>query len=155
MTNTAAPEKRGPGRPPRQEQHAERRRKRSGVTGFRLGVSLDKLDFNNFAYRWFNDEPGGARMHDKTVNDDWDIVSQDGGALKNDASDGAISIVVGTNPDGSAKRAYLCRKRKEWFDEDQNEKSTELEKQVEEMRRGNNRDGSSQSDYVPTSGIRL
>ena len=140
---------------PRAEQHAERRRKRGTVYGSRLGVSDSLLDFDNFAYRWINDTPGGARIFDKTQNDDWDFVTQDGGVLKTDATDAAVSVVVGTSPDGSALRAYLCRKPKKYYDEDQAEKSEELDRQPQQMRMGNAPDGTSQADYVPHSGISL
>ena len=149
MTNTMQAERRGPGRPPREQQHAERRKKRGGIHGSRMGVSMDLLDFNQYAYRWINDTPGGARMYEKTKNDDWDLVSQDGGVVKNDATDGAVSIIVGTNPDGSPLRAYLCRKPKTWYDEDQAAKQAELDEQLNQLRRGLTRDGQSQSDYVP------
>ena len=107
------------------------------------------MDFNQYAYRWINDSPGGARLYEKTKNDDWDIVSQDGGVLKNDATDGAVSVIVGTNPDGSPLRAFLCRKPKSWYDEDQAEKAAKLDEQLASLRRGLTRDGQSQSDYVP------
>lgn len=143
-------------RAPRQEQEQERRRRRDGgVIGRRLGVAESMLDFNRFAYRWLNDEP--ARIMAKTRQDDWDIVTQDGGALKEDSADlgTAVSQIVGVKPDGSPKRAYLCRKPKTYFDEDQAAKQQTLDDQLAEMRRGNDRDGASQSDYVPKSGIRL
>ena len=152
MTNTKTGEVRR-GRPPRKEIHAERRKKRGGVHGARLGVSYDLLDFDQYAYRWINDTPGGARIYEKTKNDDWDIVTQDGGILREDAQDGAVSVVVGTNADGSPLKAYLCRKPKQWYEEDQQAKSAELDEQLDQLRRGLSRDGSSQSDYVPHSGI--
>lgn len=152
MTNTATGEVRR-GRPPRQEAHSERRKKRGGIHGARLGVSYDLLDFNQYAYRWINDTPGGARIYEKTKNDDWDIVTQDGGILKNDADDGAVSVIVGSNPDGSPLKAFLCRKLKKWYDEDQAAKSAGLDEQLDQLRRGMSRDGQSQSDYVPRSGI--
>lgn len=154
MTNTREAEVRR-GRPPRQEIHAERRKKRGGVHGARLGVSYDLLDFNKYAYRWINDTPGGARLYEKTKNDDWDIVTQDGGVLKDDATDGAVAVTVGTNADGSPLKAFLCRKPKEWYEEDQSAKSAELDEQLAQLRRGMARDGSSQSDYVPRSGISI
>lgn len=154
MTNTTQV-KRGPGRPPRQEVHAERRKRRSSVHGSRLGVSEDLLDFNQYAYRWINDVPGGARIYDMTKNDDWDVMTQDGGVLKDDATDGAISVIVGSNPDGSPLRAYLCRKPKAFYDEDQAEKAAELDEQLAQLKRGNTREGAAQSDYVPTGGISM
>lgn len=153
--NTATAEKRGPGRPKRQEQERRRRKDRGGIIGQRLGVNESLLDFDNFAYRWINDDP--ARIMAKTKEDDWDIVRQDGtDIIKDEAeTDAAIFQIVGTNADGSPKRAYLCRKPRAWYKEDQADKVKELERQLAEMRRGNAADGSAQSDYVPNEGIRI
>lgn len=150
--NTTQHEKRGPGRPKK-----ERRRRQDGsnIGGKRLGVSQKYLEFDKFKYRWVNDEP--ARIQSKTEYDDWDIVLNQGGVVKEDASDlgDAVSIVVGTTPDGAAKRAYLCRKPKAYFEEDRRKKMEELDKQLEQIRRGNARDGSEQADYVPHTGISI
>lgn len=139
----------------RAELHARRRTRRGGVNGFRMQVAMDRLDFNSFAYRWINDSPGGARIYDKTKNDDWDIVSQDGGTVKGDALDGAVSFVVGTSPDGSALRAYLCRKPKKYFEEDAAEKQADLDRQLAMMSVGRDAEGAMLADYVPKGGIRL
>lgn len=152
--NTRADEpKRGPGRP-RKEETQQRRKQRGGVIGRRLGVNESLLDFDHFAYRWINDDP--ARIFSKTKEDDWDLVHQDGSEIKGESDEGsAISQVVGTKPDGSPLRAYLCRKPKPYYEEDQAEKQRELDEQLAQMRRGNARDGSSQSDYVPHGGISI
>jgi len=55
---------------------------------------------------------------------------------------------VGAKPDGSPLHAYLCRKKKTFYEEDAARSQAELDKQLTEIRRGNARDGSSQSDYV-------
>lgn len=157
MTSTQR-EQRGPGRP-RKEETRERRRKRVGegyLHGKRMGVNPELLDHSRFAYRWINDEQG-ARLVQKTKYDDWDIVTNGGGEMKEDATDlgDAVSIVVGTHPDGSAKKAYLCRKPKKWFEEDKAAAQAELDEQLNQLRRGNDRDGASQSDYVPPDTIRV
>lgn len=155
---TTQPEKRGPGRP-RKEETRERRKNRSAggyLHGRRMGVNPDLLDHSRFAYRWINDEMGD-RLVRLTKHDDWDIMSNSGGEMKEDATDlgDAVSIIVGTHPDGSPKRAYLCRKPREWYEEDQTAKQAELDEQLNQLRRGNARDGASQSDYVPHSGISM
>lgn len=164
MTTMQPEHKRGPGRP-RKEERADRaeatqerrRRRNSGayVHGKRMGVNPALLDFKVYEYRWLNDEPG--RLVAMTKHDDWDIVSNDGGAVKEDSSDlgNAVSLIVGSNPDGSPKRAYLARKPKEFFEEDQKAKQAELDEQLRQMRRGMTRDGASQSDYVPHAGISM
>lgn len=151
MDEETAPKR---GRPARQQEEQRRRKNRGGVTGQRLGVNASMLDFKNYVYRWINDRP--ARMFAKTKEDDWDIVHQEGGEVKAESDLGsAVSFVVGTNPDGSPMRAYLCRKRRAWYDADQEEKKRELEEQLAEMRRGNDRHGGNQADYVPNAGIRI
>lgn len=146
-------DKRGPGRP-RKEETQRRRKSRHGVIGQRLGVNESMLDFERYAYRWLNDDP--ARLFNKMKEDDWDVVHQQGGEVKDESDLGsAVSTVVGTKPDGSPLRAYLCRKPKPYFDEDKQAKQAELDDQLEQLRRGMTREGASQSDYVPHSGIRL
>lgn len=148
--NTSEP-KRGPGRPRNEERR--RRKSKAGVIGKRLGVNESMLDLDRFVYRWVNETPG--RIFSKTKEDDWDIVANDGGAVKDDSADlgNAVSQVVGTHPDGSPLRAYLVRKPKGFWEDDQKEKQEELDKQLDEIRRGNARDGSSQSDYVVDSKV--
>ena len=145
------------GRPPRSEIESGRRKKRGdgGVIGKRLGVSASAMDFGKYAYRWINDTP--ARLMTLTKEDDWDVVHQNGGVVKEDSPDlgSAVSQIVGSNPDGSPLRAYLCRKLKTYYDEDQKAKADALDHQLAELRRGNARDGTPLSDYVPHSGIKV
>lgn len=145
-------EKRGPGRP-RKEQR--RRRGGANVIGKRLPVNPEKLDFDNFSYRWINDDP--ARIFHMTQNDDWDILTNDGQGIvdSNDDLGSAYSKVVGTTADGVGRRAYLCRKPRKWYDADQKQKQKELDEQLAQLRRGNDASGKAQGDYVPHSGINL
>ena len=134
----------------------QRRRKRSDsgeLTGRRLGVLKSRLDFERFKYRWINDNE--ARFMAKTKEDDWSLVPNDG--VKEDSADlgTAVSQIVGSKPDGSALRAYLCRKPKKWYEDDQAEKQAELDEQLSQIRRGNDRNGASQSDYIPNAGIKI
>lgn len=158
MTSMQREDARRPGRPRKEEVQSRRRRRSAGYAhGRRMGINMDteKLDFNQYEYRWLNDEPG--RLIAKTKHDDWDLVTNEGGAVKEDSTDlgDAVSLIVGTHPDGSPKRAYLARKLKEYFEEDQRAKMSELDEQVSRMRRGETRDGASQSDYVPNVGISI
>lgn len=113
------------------------------------------LDFEKYAYRWINDDP--ARVMMMTKEDDWDIVTQTGGIVKDDATDlgGAVAQTVGRSEDGKPLLAYLCRKPRTFYVEDQRSKADELDTQLAELRRGNARDGSPLSDYVPNSGITI
>lgn len=151
--NTTEHETRGRSR---KEETQERRRRRQGggyVHGKRLGVNDEMLDFNRFKYRWLNDEPG--RIFAKTKHDDWDIVTNKGGVVKEDSDDlgDAVSHIVGTHPNGDAKRAYLVRKPKKYYEEDHKAKMAELDEQLSQMRQGLSKDGASQSDYVRESRI--
>jgi hypothetical protein len=149
--NTSPEKQRGPGRPRKEEQR--RRRKTTVETGGRLGVNPAILNFDDFAYRWVNDTP--ARIANMTKNDDWDLVFEEGAKEDNTDLGSAVSVVVGSNPDGSPRRAYLCRKPKTYYDEDKAAEQTALDEQLEQLRRGNTREGEAQSDYIPKSGIRI
>lgn len=139
-----------------QTRTTDRKRRRAlgaGGQASRLGVVESKLNHDRFAYRWVNDTPG--RIEFMTQQDDWELVPQNG--EKEDSTDlGAmISVVVGANPDGSGKRAYLCRKLRKYFDEDYKEAQAALDKQLEQLRRGRNAAGEHLGDYVPDGGISL
>lgn len=114
-------EHRGPGRPRtvRDEELPPRRRRSADATGLTntLAVPEDLLDRQKFEYRWVTDE--GIRLHNLTVNDDYDIVSKDvTGKAKDDRSD-AYRVQVGMKPDGSGPLfQYLCRKPRKYAEED-------------------------------------
>lgn len=145
------------GRRSRDEEIIPERRRRSDINtiGKRLAVNTDKLDFDKYVYRWVNDTD--ARLYRLTKQDDWDIIQQDGSVLKDSNSDlgNAVSEPVGTKPDGSGMKAYLCRKLLRFHNEDQKMKQTELDEQLARMRRGNDAQGASQGDYVPNGGITI
>lgn len=131
-----------------------RRRKISGQLAGRMGVDQSLLDLDKYQYRWVNDEANG-RIQMLTKHDDYDLVPNSG--EKEDSTDlgDMVSTPVGVNPDGSPKRAYLARKLRDFFEADKAQEQKELDRQLTELRRGNARDGSSQSDYIPNSGIRI
>lgn len=144
------------GRRSRAEEQLPERRKRTDIdmTGKRLAVRTELLDFDRFKYRWVNDSDVRMwRLHQA----DWDVMTQDGDIIKPDNTDlgSAISIPVGTKPDGSAMRAYLCRKHRQFYDDDQKMKQTDLDEQLKRLRLGKSADGESQGDYVPSGGIRI
>jgi hypothetical protein len=145
------------GRQSRAEEQLPERRKRTDIdmTGKRLSVRNELLDFEKYKYRWINDSD--VRLYQLTKQDDWEVMTQDGEALKSDNTDmgAAISIPVGTKPDGSAMRAYLCRKLKRFFDEDQKMKQTELDEQLSRLRAGKDATGANMGDYTPAGGIRV
>jgi hypothetical protein len=139
----------------RQDEVRERRRKPGSgdVIGRRLAVRKSEMDFDGFRYRWINDNE--ARFIAKTREDDWDLVMNEN--VKDDSTDlgNAVSQIVGSKPDGSALKAYLCRKPKKWWEDDQAAKQAALDEQLNQLRRGNDRAGGSQADYVPPAGIKI
>jgi hypothetical protein len=150
--------RRGRPRNDTREESQPRRRKTADsgeLTGQRLGVPKSTLDLDRFKYRWINDEKGNARLFSKTKEDDWDIVANDGNLCESADLGDAVSRVVGVGPDGKPLVAYLCRKPRSFYDEDQKAKSAELDRQMAELRRGNTRGGEAQADYIPKSGIRM
>jgi len=141
MTLTQTGEKRGPGRPRKDAEERRRRTDRKSLLGYQLSVAEEKLDLANYKYRWINDDE--ARIFAKTKQDDWNLVSQEGSEIKGDASPGsAICKVVGKSKEGQPVRAYLARKRKDWWEADQRQKNEEIEDMMSQMRAGRDPDGS-------------
>jgi hypothetical protein len=147
--------KRGPGRPPNrvEEVKAERRRRIDpGENGQGpLGLSQSKQD-PGFHYHWINDTPG--RLHEKTVNDDYDKVEDPSLVLGGDTnSEGsAVRRLVGAHADGKPKYAYLCRKPIEYYKKDRLEKQATVNDLEKQIRGGKVKDGLSTDDphsYVP------
>lgn len=145
------------GRQSRADEQLPERRKRVDIdmTGKRLAVRNELLDFDKYKYRWIND--ADVRLYQLTKQDDWDVMAQDGAALKSDNTDlgAAISIPVGTKPDGSPMRAYLCRKLRRFWEDDQKMKQTDLDEQLSRLRVGKDAQGADMGDYTPSGGIRV
>ena len=145
-------EKRGPGRPRKEDERRKQARQErgTGIIG-RLGVRESALDLGRFKYRWVNDD--GVRMHRFTEQDDWAPVTQEGGEVKDSSNIGAaISAVAGTKENGQPMRAYLLRKRKDWWEADQRQKIEEIDEMFNQMRRGNDPDGSKGAGIYATQG---
>lgn len=142
----------------RAEQIATERRRRNSdaLSGARrrLTVNEENLDREKYSYRFANDE--GARIHQLTVNDDWEVVTDRNGEIRSDtASEGAqVSVHAGTGDKGEALRTVLLRKPKSYHDED----VAASQRRIDETEAGL-RDVPSGSDgkttYVPKDGISL
>lgn len=138
------------------EVKSERRRQRGPtvLTGQKLGVSEAFLDRNKFEYRWLNDD--GGRIEQMTTADDWDLVEDPKKVGKEDA-DGLgtkISKVVGRGESG-AMRAYLARKPKVYYDEDQREKRASIKETMDAIKRGTPSTEATplgDSGYIPDGG---
>jgi hypothetical protein len=138
-----APVKRGPGRPPRQEEVKERRRRRESLgadRNLKLHVPENKKD-PNFVYRFVNDRPG--RVQQLTEGDDWDVVPSI------TAESGNETRVADKS---SGERAVLLRKRKEFYEADKAEEQKALDARDEALRRAPPQDAQGLSGpeaYVP------
>lgn len=112
---------------------SERRRRRGDTVlmGTKLGVNPDFLD-PNFKYRWINDD--GIRVEQLTVHDDWDLVDDPKKVGKADADGLGSKIAKAVNRGGG--RAYLARKPRKFYDEDQAEKRRGLDATMDSIKRG-------------------
>lgn len=142
------------------EVKTERRRQRGAnqIMGLKLGVSEAILDRQNFEYRWINDN--GARIEQMTTADDWDLVPDPKKEGKPDA-DGLgsiISKVVGKGESGQPMRAYLARKPRKFYEEDQRDKANSIKRTVDAIKRGEPQTDApslGSAGYVPSSGIQI
>jgi hypothetical protein len=100
------------GRPTRQNEEAQQRRRRSDVTidgGQRLKLAIppeiaERLKAEGRTPRWINDE--GNRMHNLTRLDDYDKV------------DDVPPVPVGSTKEGKPIKAHLCSKPTAFIEED-------------------------------------
>lgn len=123
--------KRGPGRPARQEQVQQRRRRRESLgadRNLKLHVPEDFKDAD-FEYRWVNDRPGRVQqLH----GEDWDVV--DGASQLDSNSIGTTVKRVADRFNG--ENTVLMRKPKQFYEEDRKQKEAALDKVDESLRRG-------------------
>lgn len=111
---------------PRSSKAERRRRNSNGLLGYRDRLAVDEslLDREKYAYRWINDEAG--RIHQMTVQDDWEIVSDRDNAT---GTGSELAEQVGSGEKGSPLRAVLVRKPKDYFDEDKREQQRRIDEQ--------------------------
>lgn len=127
-----------------EEPKMQRRRKGSVGAGKEGKISSLKryATDKNYKYHVFNDDE--YRMYQKTKEDDWDPVKENGQVIKKP---------VGTNPDGSVKYGILCKKLRKWYDEDKAQAQEELDRNEKELLKGTNEQahGTLEADktYIP------
>lgn len=124
------------------EETGRRSRRLLGGADFKMTVP-DELKDEGYEYRWFNDHKNRLQS---AYDADWDYVEGEahiGTSAESNNTDGGsrISMVVGTNEDGSPRRAYLMRKRKDWHDEDQREKLKAIDAMEDQLRQRITPDG--------------
>ena len=139
MSEVEAPHNPARGREERADQTKRERRRRKGgslnrMVSMKLDVfGADQLDMENYVYRWVNDDPGRMRM--ATVNDDYEFVEtseiKDYNADATDSVGERVRMLAGTDKNGNATYTYLLRKRRDWFEDDQNELVTAREAMME------------------------
>lgn len=106
-------------------ERSRRRRRRGSLDRFvqyNLDCDPEKLDTENWVYRWVNDEKG--RPAALNTKDDYDFVTKEqiGAALEGEVeggeTDGRVRQVVGYHNDHQPLYAYLMRKPREYWEED-------------------------------------
>lgn len=137
----------------------ERRRRNTGALGGRrqrLWVDETKLDREKYEYRFVNDDATG-RLHQLTVQDDWEIVPDRDGEVKPDGSDlGArASTIAGVQANGAPLRSVLCRKLKTYYEDDQREKSRAIDEKEASLKSGAVPGAGGAGMYVPAGGISI
>lgn len=90
-------------------------------TNLKLSVDDSKLDHKNFVYRFANEEEGGARVRYLTEQKDYEIVSNADLAEPTEDLGNAVTRTIGSLKDGSAHRAVLLRKPREWYEADKSQ----------------------------------
>lgn len=110
-----------PTRQPRTEVVDEERRRRKSErsadpTIARFGMTVAALDLDKYVYRAAVDD--GMRLHNLTVEDDYDFVSLKGEKAASADAEGVAKYRSGNKVDGSPAYSYLLRKLKKFADED-------------------------------------
>lgn len=123
-----------------EQNKAQRRRRNSeGLAGrrWRLKVNEDALDRHKYAYRFVSDTEG--RVHDLTVNDDWEVVPDADNQIRPDGlgMGSEVAIAAGSDRHGKPLRQVLLRKPKEYHDEDQRAKARAIDETEQAMVGGN------------------
>lgn len=128
-----------------------------------LGRARQKLSakqIDGYVTRWINDENGRVQQ---AQEGGYEFVTQEeAGHIGEDNSDGNtdlgdhVSKTVGSGTNGHPMRAFLMKIRKEYYEEDQAAKQSQIDEVENAIRRGMNVDGSAgEHTYVPSEGIKL
>jgi len=145
----------------RVEEERARRRRRDDLGDGRLRNLAVAGDLDpNYEYRWINDEPG--RVHQLTVRDDWDRVTEDMLGERNDKDKQVGSGLERIVEKASGKRAILVRKRKDYYVADKAKEQAIVDDQMSDLKKGvapSNPKGEQvlapAEAYVPAGGITI
>lgn len=133
-----------------QAQKAERRRRNSdGLQGKRRRLAVDesKLDKENYEYRWVNDDE--MRLHQLTVQDDWDVVHDRDGTVKNDGAGTGSEVAVQAGGASGPQRQVLLRKRRDHYNDDYAATQRRIDDQEAALKQGSVPGGDQSNTYTP------
>lgn len=122
-------------RPARTDEVKNERRRRAdtgSAIGLKLHVPEDMKDTANFEYRWVNDRPG--RVHQLTVQDDWDVVSTDRPDQLTAAAEG--SVMRRSVDKTTGDNAVLLKKPRKYFEADRLAKQKPVDAMEKALRNG-------------------
>lgn len=95
-----------------EEERAQRRRRDDMGDGRFRNLAVTGYMDPNYEYRWINDEAG--RVHNLTVRDDWDLVTDEQLGAKHEKDRNVGSGVERVVDKVTGKRALLVRKPKDY-----------------------------------------
>lgn len=142
---------------PRIEEERARRRRRDDVSFSRMRNLAIEGDLDpRYEYRWINDSPG--RVHNLTVRDDWDVVTNDMLGDRHDKDKGVGSGVERIVNKGDGGRAILVRKLRDYYVKDKAKEQAGIDETDAAMKRGETRSPEAlkpgvDNAYVPQGGI--
>lgn len=127
-----------------------RERRRRSDTGPMAGLKLhvpDELKEEGFEYRWLNADE--ARVHAKTRQDDWDVVSAKG--IDGSGEGTPVSRIVGKDASGLPRRAILVKKPTDWYRQDKAKELALIAAREKDIKRGVVAEGGlkGQTAYIP------
>ncbi len=113
-------------------QSGRRRRQDTGeLAGLKLHVDESRKD-PRYVYRWINNDE--RRMQDKTVRDDWEVVTDP--AIEGSGEGTPVERLVGEAKNGAPVRAILVRKLKSYFEEDKAKALRVVKEREDAIKRG-------------------
>lgn len=127
-----------------------------------LGRGRQKLsvpEISGFVLRWINDN--GGRLLQAEEGGYAFVTKAEIGHVGESVEDGntdignRVSKVVGKTESGSPMRAYLMKIKKEWYQEDQVEKQTQIDQVERAIREGSFEAKPDHKRYIPKEGIHI
>jgi len=145
----------------RVEEERTRRRRREDLGDGRLKNLAVSGDMDpTYEYRWINDDPG--RVHNLTIRDDWDRVTEDMLGLRGDKDRQVGSGVERIVDKVTGKRAILVRKPKDYYAQDKAKEQVKLDEIDTQIKSGAVPSNGQQealkpgvNAYVPAGGISI